>query len=142
MGGIVDEGRARIFEDLRGVVSGELCFDPVARSPYARDGGLFEVDPLGVVAPRTVDELIAVVRYAAEHAIPMHPRGAGTGTAGGCLGPGLVLDFARHLRRIVEVRPESVVVQPGVTLGVLNAQLEPLGRRLAVDADGMAVRTI
>jgi FAD/FMN-containing dehydrogenase/Fe-S oxidoreductase len=138
----VDERRARIHDDLRGMIEGELLFEPVARAPYARDASLYEIDPLGVVVPRTEHDVVTVVRYALENALPLHPRGAGTGVAGETLGPGLVVDFSRHLRRIVEIRPEVVVVQPGVVLDVLNAQLAPLGRRLGPDPDAGEVRTI
>jgi FAD/FMN-containing dehydrogenase/Fe-S oxidoreductase len=138
----VDERRARVHDDLRGVLGGELLFEPVERAPYAYDAGLHEIDPLGIVAPKGLDDLIALVRYAAEHEIPMHPRGAGTGTAGGCLGPGLVVDFSRHFRRVLEVRPESVVVQAGVVLDVLNAELAPLGRRIGPDPEGSEACTV
>ena len=57
-------------------------------------------------------------------------RGAGTDTGGGSLGPGLVVDLSRHLRKVIAIGPEHVVVEPGVVLDVLNAQLAPLGRRL------------
>lgn len=138
----MDEPRARIHDDLRGLLEGELLFEPIARAPYAHDAGLHEVDPLGIVAPRTEDDLIALVQYAAENRLPLHARGGGTGRAGGCLGPGLVVDFARHLRRVVEIGPESVVVQAGVVLDVLNARLAPLGRRLGIDPEGGAAATI
>jgi FAD/FMN-containing dehydrogenase/Fe-S oxidoreductase len=138
----VDERRARIHDDLRGVIEGELLFEPVQRAPYARDGSLYEIDPLGVVVPRSEHDVVTVVRYAVENALPLHPRGAGTGVAGETLGPGLVVDFSRHLRRIVDVRPGEVVVQPGVVLDVLNAQLAPLGCRLGPDPGLSAVCTI
>jgi len=132
----VDERRARIHDDLRGQIGGELLFEPIARAPYALDASLYEIDPLGAVVPRTDEELVAVVRYAHEHAIPLHARGAGTGLAGESLGAGLVVDFSRHLRRVLEIRPESVVVQAGVVLDELNAQLAPLGRRIGPDPSG------
>ena len=100
----MDEQRARIHDDLRDLISGELLFEPIERAPYAHDASLYEIDPLGVACPRTEDELAAIVRYASENAIPLHARGAGTGLAGESLGPGLVVDFARHLRRIVRRR--------------------------------------
>ena len=97
----MDERRARIYDDLRGIVAGELYFEPLDRAPFAHDASLYEIDPLGVVVPRTEDDVVTVVRYAAEHRIPLHARGAGTDTGGGSLGPGLVIDFSRHLRRVV-----------------------------------------
>ena len=138
----MDERRARIHDDLRGVIGGELLFEPIERAPYAHDASLYEIDPLGVIVPRTEQDVVLAVRYAAENSLPIHPRGAATGVAGETLGPGLVLDLSRHFRRIVDIRPEEVVVQPGVVLDVLNAQLAPLGRRLGPDPDRSEACTI
>ena len=138
----MDESRARIHDDLRGILGGELLFEPIERAPYAHDASLYEIDPLGVVVPRTRDDLAALVRYASERSIPLHPRGAGTGLAGETLGPGLVVDFSRHFRRIVEIGAEHVVVQPGVVLDVLNARLAPLGRKIGPDPSHSESRTI
>jgi FAD/FMN-containing dehydrogenase/Fe-S oxidoreductase len=138
----VDERRARIHDDLRGVIEGELLFEPIERAPYAHDASLFEIDPLGVIVPLTEHDVVMAVRYAVENSLPIHPRGAGTGVAGETLGEGLVVDFSRHFRQIVAIRPDSVVVQPGVVLDVLNAQLAPLGRRLAPDPEGSEVCTL
>ncbi|MGO9601308.1 MAG: FAD-binding and (Fe-S)-binding domain-containing protein [Isosphaeraceae bacterium] len=126
----MDERRARIFDDLRGLVAGELYFEPLDRASYAQAASVYEIDPLGVVVPRTEDDVVTVVRYAAEHRLALHARGAGTDTGGGTLGPGLVIDFSRHLRKVLRIAGDQVVVEPGVVLDVLNAQLAPLGRRL------------
>ena len=115
---------------MRGVVEGELYFEPLDRAPYAHDASLYEIDPLGVVVPRSEHDVVNVVRYAAENRIAVHVRGAGTDTGGGSLGPGLVVDLSRHLRQVIAIGPEHVVVEAGVVLDVLNAQLAPLGRRL------------
>jgi FAD/FMN-containing dehydrogenase/Fe-S oxidoreductase len=138
----VDERRARIHDDLRGMLEGELLFEPLDRAPYAHDASLYEIDPLGVIVPRTEADVVSIVRYAAENSIPLHPRGAGTGRAGGTLGPGLIIDFSRHFRRVIAIQPETVVVQPGVVLDVLNAQLAPFGRRIAIDPIGSEACTI
>jgi FAD/FMN-containing dehydrogenase/Fe-S oxidoreductase len=126
----VDERRARIYDDLRGVVEGDLYFEPLDRAAYAHDASLYEIDPLGVVVPRHEHDVVNVVRYAAENQVCVHARGAGTDTGGGALGPGLVVDLSRHLRKIIAIGSEHVVVEPGVVFDVLNAQLAPLGRRL------------
>ena len=126
----MDEHRARIFDDLRGMIDGELYFEPLDRAPYAHDASLYEIDPLGVVVPRTEDDVTTIVRYAGEHQITLHPRGSGTDTGGGTIGSGLVIDFSRHLRRVVKITADHVVVEPGVVLDTLNAELAPLGRRV------------
>ena len=138
----MDEHRARIRDDLRGLIGGELLFAPVERAPYARDASLYEIDPLGVVCPRHEQDLVALVGYAAERQITLHARGAGTGLAGGCIGRGIVVDFARHLRRVVEVRAEEVVAQAGVVVDALNAELAPTGRRLGPDPGGSSTATV
>ena len=112
------------------MVAGELYFEPVDRASFAHDASLYEVNPLGVVVPRNEDDVVTVVRYAAEHRISLHARGAGTDTGGGSLGSGLVIDFSRHLRRILQITSDRVVVEPGVVFESLNAELAPLGRRL------------
>jgi FAD/FMN-containing dehydrogenase/Fe-S oxidoreductase len=138
----VDEKRSRIHDDLRGILGGELLFEPIERAPFAHDASLYEIDPLGVVVPRTRQDLATLVRYASEHSIPLHPRGAGTGLAGETLGEGLVIDFSRHFRRILAIEPDRVVVQPGVVLDVLNAQLAPFGRKIGPDPSHSESRTI
>jgi len=138
----VDDRATRIYDDLRGVLEGELLFEPIARAPYAVDAGLLEVDPVGVVVPRTEADVAHTARYAAENKIPIHARGAGTGRAGGAIGPGLVVDFSRHFGRVVEVGADRVVAQAGVVLDTLNARLAPLGRRLGPDPEGSAVGTV
>ena len=84
----MDEIRARIHDDLRGILGGELLFEPIERAPYAHDASLYEIDPLGVVVPRTRDDLAALVRYASEHAIPLHARGPGRAWPARRSGPG------------------------------------------------------
>lgn len=124
------------------MIGGELLFEPLERAPYAVDASLYEIDPLGIVAPRNQEDLVAVIRYAAEHGLPLHARGAGTGLAGESLGAGLVIDFSRYFRRIIAVGSDTVVVQPGVVLDVLNAHLARFGRRLGPDPSGSEAGTI
>lgn len=126
----MDEQRARIYDDLRGAIGGELHFNPLERACYALGAGFHEIDPLGVIVPRTEEDVATVARYAAEHGIPLHARGGATDFADGALGAGLVIDFSRHLRKIVEIGDDYVVAEAGVVVDALNARLEPLGRRL------------
>ena len=123
----------RIAEDLRGVVQGELLFDDLSRALYSTDASIFQVPPLGVITPRDEEDVRAVLRYAAEHQIPVAGRGAGSGLAGEALTPGLVLDFSRHFRAIKAVGPDFVRVEVGVVHRELNAALAKAGRRFAPD---------
>ena len=109
---------------------------------YASDGSIYEITPLGVVRPRSVADVVACVGYAAEKQIPLHARGAGTGVAGGSLGPGLVVDFSKYLRRIVRTDHETVRVQSGVALERLNNHLRPVGRVFGVAPASSGVTTV
>src|SRR5436305_4210043 len=120
-----------IRDDLRGILRGEVMFDDLTRSLYSTDASIFEVRPLGVVTPRDEDDVCALVRYAAEHEVPLIPRGAGTGLAGESLGNGIIVDLSRHLRSILEIGDDAIGVQPGVTLRELNSVLAANGRRFA-----------
>jgi FAD/FMN-containing dehydrogenase/Fe-S oxidoreductase len=128
-----EQQRGRIRDDLKGFFKGELLFDELARALYSTDASIFQVQPLGVAVPRDEADVQALVRYAAEHQLPLVPRGAGTGVAGEALGPGLVLDLSRHFRQILEVGPDTIRVQAGVTCREVNVRLAREGRRFAPD---------
>ena len=100
----MDPERQRIQDDLRGLVAGDVRCDDLFIQLYASDASVYQIKPLGVVRPRNTADVATVVRYAAEKRIPIHPRGAGTGLAGESLGPGLILDFSKSMRRIVAHR--------------------------------------
>ncbi|HUY31643.1 MAG TPA: anaerobic glycerol-3-phosphate dehydrogenase subunit C [Pirellulales bacterium] len=129
----MDQQRERIQEDLRGLISGEVRCDDVFLQMYASDASIYQIKPLGVVRPRSTGDVVAAILYARENQFPIHARGAGTGLAGESLGPGLVLDFSSHLRRILRVESESVRVQPGLVHERLNHYLRPLGRLFGPD---------
>jgi FAD/FMN-containing dehydrogenase/Fe-S oxidoreductase len=123
----------RIRDDLKGIVKGELFFDDLTRQLFSTDASVFQIQPLGVVAPQDEADVQTLVRYAGEHQLSLIARGAGTGVAGESLGSGLILDLSKHFRRIIEIGPDSVRVQPGVVLRELRLQLAAVGRRFAPD---------
>ncbi|WP_165068335.1 FAD-binding and (Fe-S)-binding domain-containing protein [Paludisphaera rhizosphaerae] len=126
----MDERRARIYDDLRGLIAGGLYFEPLDRAAYSIGAGPFEIDPLGAVAPLTVEDAATLARYATENNLTLHPRGAATDTGGGALGEGLIVDFSRHLRRVLTINEDWVEAEAGVVVDDLNTRLAPLGRRL------------
>jgi FAD/FMN-containing dehydrogenase/Fe-S oxidoreductase len=138
----MDPQRERIQEDLRGLLTGEVRCDDVFLQLYASDASVYQIKPLGVVRPRSTDDVAACVQYAAAEQIPIHARGAGTGLAGESLGSGLVLDFSSHLRRVIRADAESVCVQPGVVHDRLNAYLRSRGRIFGPDPAMSAVTTM
>lgn len=113
------------------------CVDDstLTRALYTTDASLYRVEPLAVAFPRTRDELVAVVRAALAEKIPVTVRGAGTSCAGNAVGPGLVIDVARHLNKVLSVDAEAgvAVVEPGVVQATLQAKVRPLGLRFGPD---------
>src|SRR5262249_55397725 len=89
-----------------------------------------------------LSDVRAVVRYAGEQSLSVHARGAGTGLAGESLGPGLILDFSRSMRRIVSLHEEMVTVQPGAVLGQVNRYLAGFGRQFGPDPATGGVTTM
>jgi FAD/FMN-containing dehydrogenase/Fe-S oxidoreductase len=128
-----EQQRGHIHDDLKGILKGDILFDPLSRALYSTDASIFQVTPLGVVVPRDEEDVQALVRYAGEHQLTLIPRGAGTGLAGEALGQGLIVDLSRYLRSILKIGSETVRVQPGVVFRELNAKLATIGRRFAPD---------
>jgi FAD/FMN-containing dehydrogenase/Fe-S oxidoreductase len=107
---------------LRQVVSGGARFDPYTRHLYARDASMYAIEPLAVVFPRDAAEAAGVVSTAAAFGVPVLSRGAGTSLAGQAVGRAIVMDFSRHMSRILAVDPGGRLarVQPGVVQEQLN----------------------
>jgi len=138
----MDVEQQRIEEDLRGQIAGEVRCDDLFVQLYASDASIYEIRPLGVVRPRTVEDVVATVRYAAANHLPLHARGSGSGLAGESLGRGLIVDFSRYLRRVLETGANTVRVQAGVVLGDLNRQLLASGRKFGPDPATSHVTTM
>jgi FAD/FMN-containing dehydrogenase/Fe-S oxidoreductase len=121
--------------DLRGTIEGEVDFSERRRAEFAYDASVYRRVPLGVLFPRSAEDVVAAVEVARDHEVAITARGAGTSIAGNAIGEGLVLDFSRHLDRIVEIDPEQRIakVQPGVILDHLNAAAGRYGLRFGPD---------
>ena len=104
--------------ELSKCFTGDIRNDLASRILYSTDASIYQIEPQGVVIPRTQDDLQAAVELAAKYKIPVLPRGAGTSLAGQAIGKALILDCSRWLDHIVEVNPEEkyAVVEPGVSL--------------------------
>jgi len=130
------EDYAALAGDLRERVEGQVRFDEYAQVLYATDGSIYGARPAGVVFPRDVADVRAAVRVAADHEIPVLPRGAGSSLAGQTVGPGcVVLDLSRHMDSILDVDPDGgrATVQPGVVQDDLDDRLEDYGLKFAPD---------
>lgn len=124
------------------MLQGEIRCDPLTLSMYSSDGSLYQIAPLGIVYPRSRDDVRVLARYALENRLPLISRGAGTGLAGESLGAGLIVDFSRHMRHVEAVGEDTVRVQPGVVCQRLNELLRPHGRYFPPDPSGASVTTV
>ncbi|MFE5396366.1 FAD-linked oxidase C-terminal domain-containing protein [Streptomyces sp. NPDC056568] len=120
---------------LRGAVRGEIAFDVTSRALTTMDASNYRRVPLGVVAPRDAEDVAAVLAVCRERGVPVVPRGGGTSIAGQATGTGVVLDFTRHMNRLVSLDPDArtAVVEPGLVLDRLQEAAAPHGLRFGPD---------
>ena len=126
---------ANLEAELRGAVRGEVGFDVTSRALVTMDASNYRRVPRGVVAPVDADDVAAVLAVCREHGVPVVARGGGTSIAGQATGTGVVLDFTRHMNRLVALDPEArtAVVQPGLVLDRLQEAAAPHGLRFGPD---------
>src|SRR4051812_8031174 len=129
---------------LRREVDGEVLFDAASRGRYSTDASIYQVEPLGIVLPRSEEAARAAIAIAAEQGIPLLPRGAGSSQCGQAVGAALIIDHTKFLKKVVEVDAGGMraVVQPGVVLDALNAHLRPSGLWFPVDVSTSAQATL
>jgi FAD/FMN-containing dehydrogenase/Fe-S oxidoreductase len=137
-------GDSALAARLRREVSGDVLFDVASRGRYSTDASIYQIEPVGVVVPRTEEDALAAFRIAIEEGVPVLPRGGGTSQCGQTVGAALVIDHSKHLDRIVDFNADArtVTVQPGVVLDQLNAFLRPHGLWYPVDVSTSAQATL
>ena len=131
-----------LADRLRRECDAEVLFDRASRGRYSTDASIYQVEPIGIVVPRTEDAARAAIAIAAEDGVPILPRGAGSSQCGQAVGAALVIDHTKYLRRILVVDEERAIVQPGVVLDALNAALRPKGLWFPVDVSTSAQATL
>jgi len=129
---------------LRREVDAEVMFDAASRGRYSTDASIYQIEPIGVVVPRTEDAARAALEIAADAGVPILPRGAGTSQCGQTVGAALVIDNSKFLNRVLEVDADKAeaVVQPGLVLDRLNASLRRHGLWYPVDVSTSAQATL
>ena len=117
----------QLVDELNLQVQGEVRFDKMSRALWSTDASIYQIEPVGVVLPKTKDDIIAVLETAQKYGVSVLPRGGGTSLAGQTVGESIVLDFSRYMRDVVEINPEEgwVRTQPGIILDELNRILAP-----------------
>jgi anaerobic glycerol-3-phosphate dehydrogenase C subunit len=114
------------FEFLQKQIKGNVLYNELSRSLYSSGASLYRIKPQAIVQPKSTDDLVATIKFAQEHKIPITARGGGTSRAGNEVGTGILLDFCKFLNNIIEFNPEEkwVRIQPGIVLTSLNQQLK------------------
>ena len=130
--------------DLEAALDGEVRFDAVTRALYSTDASVYQIDPTGVVVPKSRDDVIRAVAICRKHRCPITMRGGGTSQAGQAIGEGLQIDTSKYFNRVLEVNVEErwARIEPGIVLDELNAALKPHNLRFAPDISTASRATI
>ncbi|RVX39017.1 FAD/FMN-containing dehydrogenase [Nonomuraea polychroma] len=126
---------AALATDLRRRGVTDVLADSTSRSIHSSDASLYRVPPLLVARPRSAEDVATAIELCTRHEVPLTARGGGTSVAGNAVGPGLLLDFSRHMNRVLHVDAEArtAVVQPGVVQAELQRAAAPYGLRFGPD---------
>ncbi len=137
-------GDNELSRRLQAAVQGDVLFDRASRGRYSTDASIYQVEPIGVLIPRSHEDLRAAVDICRELGAPMLPRGGGSSQCGQTVGAALVIDASKHLREVVAFDRDAmtVTVEPGITLDALNAWLKPHGVWFPVDVSTSAQATL
>jgi FAD/FMN-containing dehydrogenase/Fe-S oxidoreductase len=129
---------------LKAELSGDVQFDRFSRGRYATDASHYQIMPVGVVAPRTIEEAERAIGLARAEGVSVLARGGGTSQAGQAVGSSLVVDCSKYLTRILDldIKGARCTVEPGLVLDDLNRQLKPHGLWFPVDISTSSRATI
>ena len=132
---VPERALGEIARELANAVEGEVRFDLHNRQLYSTDASLYQVVPLGVVIPASVEDAVRAVEFCSKHSLPMLPRGGGTSLAGQCTNRAVVIDFSPNCHAVgaVDVAARTVRVEPGITVDDLNDRIAPTGLFFAPD---------
>lgn len=130
-----EQKRDALARHLRRHIKGEVRFDLTSRRLYSTDASIYQIDPLGVVIPRSVEDLVTTVQVAVEAGVSITARGGGTSLSGQSIGPGVVLDCSKYLNRVLDFDPGTrrIRVQPGLVLDQLNRAVAAEGLQFGPD---------
>src|SRR3979409_2281112 len=139
-----NKGSMTLEDRLAREITGDVLFDAFDRGRYATDASFYQLKPLGVLVPRTIDEALRALAIARDAGRIVTPRGGGTSQCGQTVNDGIVVDFSKHLNRLIslDVENRSCVVEPGIVLDDLNRQLKKHGLWFPVDVSTASRATI
>ena len=123
---------------------GDVRFDAFTRGRYATDASHYQIMPVGVVTPHTIEEAERAITICHAEGVAVTPRGGGTSQSGQTVNATVVVDCSQHLNRVIEIDTASrrCVVEPGIVLDELNRALKPSGLWFPVDISTASRATI
>jgi FAD/FMN-containing dehydrogenase/Fe-S oxidoreductase len=129
---------------LKGGGVADVRFDAFTRGRYSTDASHYQMMPVGVVTPRTIEEAERAIGICRAEGVPVTPRGGGTSQAGQTVNQSIVLDCSQHLNRVIalDAAARRCVVEPGIVLDELNRALKPSGLWFPVDISTASRATI
>ncbi|MEL0108224.1 MAG: FAD-linked oxidase C-terminal domain-containing protein [Rhodospirillaceae bacterium] len=137
-------GDSRLAGRLRQELQGDVLFDSYSRGRYSTDASIYQIEPVGVVVPKTEQDIQRAIHVAVDEGVPILPRGGGTSQCGQTVGEALVIDTSKFLNQIIDFNAEErrITVQPGIVLDQLNKFLKPHGLFFPVDVSTSSRATI
>jgi anaerobic glycerol-3-phosphate dehydrogenase C subunit len=132
---MVKKNSQHIADELSQLISGECMSDIFTRVAFSTDGSIYQIVPQCVVAPKSTEDIAAVIKYAGENNIPVVARGAGSGLGGESLTSGIMLDTTRFMNKIISTSTDggTVCCQVGVVLDDVNKHLAKFGKKIGPD---------
>ena len=136
--------RDALCAELERSVEGEVRFDKLSRSLYSTDASVYQIEPAGVLIPKTREDIVRALAICRKLGCPITMRGGGTSQAGQAIGEGLQIDTSKYLNRLLEMNIQErwARVEPGIVLDELNAQIAPSKLRFAPDISTASRATI
>jgi FAD/FMN-containing dehydrogenase/Fe-S oxidoreductase len=129
---------------LKANIKGEVLFDAFSRVLYSTDASNYQIEPVGVVIPRSIEDVTKTIEISSNFNVPILARGGGTSLAGQAVGNALVLDFSKYLNRIISIDQDAktVTVQPGIFLEQLNTHLKQHNLMFGPDPSTASIATV
>ena len=137
-----------LYQDLENTLkkelTGEVRFDRLSRILYSTDASNYKIEPIGLVIPKTTEDLVATVQITRRFGVPILPRGGGTSLTGQSIGHAVIIDFSKYLNKVKDIDRESMTAraEPGIYLDELNKKLGAYGLMFGPDPSSSKVATL
>ena len=124
-----------LAEHIKPKLQGEMKFDKLTKALYSTDASIYQIEPAGVITPKSKEDVSLIIEAANQFDIPILSRGGGTSLAGQTVTPGIVIDFSKYMNNITHINLEehSVTTEPGIIIDQLNNSIKHLGVQFAPD---------